>query len=66
MKTENYPKDFLKFLADFKDEAACRQYLFEMRWPNGFVCSKCKMEEKHWLTARNTIHWAVVNYAVVK
>ena len=56
MKTENYPNDFQDFLKVFKDEAACRKYLFEMRWPNGFVCPKCKMETGFWLTARNTIH----------
>ena len=56
MKVEKYPKDFQAFLEMFKDEDACRRYLFEMRWPDGFVCPKCKMSTGHWLTARNTIH----------
>jgi transposase-like protein len=58
MKTENYPNDFQEFLEFFKDEAACRKYLFEMRWPNGFFCPKCNIETKCWLTSRNTIHCA--------
>ena len=32
-KEEKYPKDFQEFLVQFKDEDSCRQYLFEMRWP---------------------------------
>jgi transposase-like protein len=56
MKVEKYPKNFQDFLEMFKDEDACRKYLFEMRWPDGFVCPKCKMATEHWLTARNTIH----------
>jgi len=56
MKTENYPKDFQEFLKIFKDEDACRNYLFEMRWPDGFVCPKCANRTKYWLTERNAIH----------
>ena len=56
MKTENYPKDFQDFLEFFKDESACRRYLFEMRWSNGFVCPECTMSTEYRITARNTIH----------
>jgi len=56
MKEEKYPKDFQEFLAEFKDEESCRRYLFDMRWPDGFVCPKCSISTKCWLTARNTIH----------
>ena len=56
MKKENYPKDFQEFLEVFKDEDACRKYLFEIRWPDGFVCPKCNTMARYWLTARNTIH----------
>lgn len=56
MKEENYPKDFQDFLELFKDEESCRKYLFEIRWPDGFVCPKCKMSAKYWITARNTIN----------
>ena len=26
---------------DFPDEGSCGAYLFERRWPNGFVCPNC-------------------------
>ena len=32
---------FAAFHKMFPDEDACRDYLFQKRWPNGFVCPKC-------------------------
>ena len=55
MKEEQYPKDFVEFLEQFKDEESCRQYLFELKWAEGFCCPKCK-NETYWLTAQNLIH----------
>jgi len=54
-EVEHYPKDFQEFLSQFKDEEDCRNYLFEIRWPNGFVCPKCG-NSKHWLTDQKLIH----------
>ena len=62
MKEERYPKDFQEFLEVFKNEDACRKYLFEMRWPDGFVCPKCNTKGKYWLTARNTIHCSICEH----
>ncbi len=31
----------MEFQERFSTEEACREYLFEKRWPNGFVCPKC-------------------------
>ena len=44
------------------DEEACRQYLFEMRWTNGFICPKCKDSTKYWLTAENLIHCGICGH----
>lgn len=30
-----------KFMERFPDEKACREYLFHVRWPRGFICTKC-------------------------
>ncbi len=30
-----------KFMARFPDEKTCRDYLFNVRWPRGFICTKC-------------------------
>lgn len=36
-----YPRTLPEFEADFATEAACREYLFRLRWPEGFRCPHC-------------------------
>jgi transposase-like protein len=36
-----FPSTLLDFQRMFPDEAACGQYLFELRWPDGFTCPEC-------------------------
>ena len=36
------PISFLDFQKRFATDEACEQHLFKVRWPNGFVCPKCK------------------------
>ena len=38
---EDYPKNLMEFEARFATEAACREYLMQLRWPEGFVCPRC-------------------------
>ncbi len=38
---EDYPKTILDFEDRFDTEAACREYLFQLCWPNGFRCPQC-------------------------
>ena len=38
---EDYPRTLAEFEARFATEAACRAYLAERRWPDGFRCPKC-------------------------
>src|SRR5271169_6827193 len=38
---EDFPRDLLEFEARFSTEEACREYLFRLRWPDGFVCPRC-------------------------
>ncbi len=37
----DYPRDWNQFLDWFADEAACLSYLDQLRWPEGFVCTRC-------------------------
>jgi transposase-like protein len=39
---EDYPKTMLELERRFSDEAACREYLTALRWPEGFVCPRCE------------------------
>jgi ISXO2-like transposase domain/Transposase zinc-ribbon domain len=36
-----FPKSLLEFQGRFATEGACAEYLFERRWPEGFVCPGC-------------------------
>jgi len=38
---EDYPKTLMELEGRFSSEDACRQYLFGLRWPDGFVCPRC-------------------------
>lgn len=39
-----------QFMQKFGTEAQCRQYLFDKRWPNGFVCPRCAGQKYSYLS----------------
>jgi len=41
---EDYPKSLIEFESQFSTDKDCREYLFHLRWPNGFRCPKCGHE----------------------
>lgn len=45
---------FKDFRTRFATEAACRKYMFEVRFPDGFVCPKCGCREYYYLSTRHT------------
>jgi transposase-like protein len=49
--SENFPKNQTEFDHRFHDELACLEYLFQLRWPTGFECSKCGHTE-YWKSGR--------------
>lgn len=38
---EDYPKTLIEFESRFSTEESCRQYLTQLRWPDGFRCPRC-------------------------
>lgn len=38
---DDYPKKLMELENRFNSEEACREYLFQLRWPNGFQCPRC-------------------------
>ena len=44
---EDYPETLSEFEQQFFTEEDCRDYLFRLRWPNGFHCPKCG-QTKSW------------------
>jgi transposase-like protein len=37
----DYPGTWAAFVEWFPDDKACREYLIQLRWPDGFVCPHC-------------------------
>lgn len=50
--TEDYPKNILDLERQFATEEDCRQYLFGLRWPQGFLCPRCGGTEA-WTAGRH-------------
>lgn len=50
----DYPKDLLEFRDQFGSEDACRDYLIQLRWPQGWTCSKCG-SRKFWKMKRGVL-----------
>lgn len=48
---EEYPRTLAVLERQFGTDAACVQYLFRLRWPDGFVCPRCG-ESEGWFTKR--------------
>jgi len=45
---EDYPRTLVEFEARFATDEACRAYLCQLRWPEGFRCPRCGAA-KAWL-----------------
>ncbi len=48
---EDFPKNEVEFDRRFRHEQACLDYLFQLRWPEGFICPDCGHGE-YWKSAR--------------
>lgn len=50
MPRPTFPKNLREFQSQFATEEACRAYLAASRWPDGFVCPRCRNGSAHELT----------------
>lgn len=48
---EDFPSNEVQFDRRFQSEHACLEYLFQLRWPEGFRCSRCD-HDKYWTSSR--------------
>lgn len=58
---EDYPQTLAELEARFSTEEACLDYLFCLRWPNGFLCPRCG-HTKGWRVRNTLIQCAVCSY----
>jgi transposase-like protein len=60
---EDYPQTLLDFESRFATDEACREYLVQLRWPDGFMCPRCG-HRRGWLTNRSLYHCGNCGYQV--
>ena len=63
MDVEDYPRTILEFEQCFSTEEACRGYLFQLRWPEGFCCPRCGHRQA-WATKRRLYRCRQCDYQV--
>ncbi len=50
------PDSLTDFMAMFDTEEACEDYLYALRWPEGFVCPKCESTRKpYWIRSQRKV-----------
>lgn len=64
MPRPDFPRTILEFQERFGDEQACLDYLFECRWPEGFVCPRCSGLVPWLLSTRGLWQCAKCKYQV--
>src|ERR1035438_4369807 len=60
---EDYPRTLAEFEARFSTEEECREYLCQLRWPNGFLCPRCG-KDKAWPQRVTLLRCAHCDYQV--
>jgi transposase-like protein len=60
---EDYPRNLSELENRFSNEEACRDYLFSLRWPDGFRCPRC-VHEDVWPLRRLVYQCAACGYQV--
>ena len=58
---EEYPRTVAELECSFGTEAACREYLHRLRFPEGFRCPRCQGRTA-WTTQRNLLVCAACQY----
>jgi len=49
---EDFPKSEIEFDKRFATERACYDYLFKIKWSDGFVCSECGYQS-YWISSKH-------------
>lgn len=52
MPRPDFPQSILEFQQWFPDEESCIKYLYDSRWPDGFICPICGDTEAYYITTR--------------
>lgn len=59
-----FPKNLREFQRQFATEDACQDYLVACRWPDGFVCPRCRHPRAYRLSVQRRWQCAACRYQV--
>jgi transposase-like protein len=60
---EDYPKTLSEFESRFSSEEACCDYIYQLRWPDGYICPRCG-HIKFWPIGNTLFQCASCNHQV--
>jgi len=52
---KDYPQTYREFVTMFHDDKSCREFLYKLRWNDGFVCPKCEVLSTPWEQAHKRL-----------
>lgn len=58
----DYPNTYREFVRMFPDDAACKAFLAQLRWPEGFICPACKTASTPWSQTRGRLVCPICRY----
>jgi transposase-like protein len=53
MRKEKFPETLIEAVRYFSDEGVCRDFVEQLRWPDGVTCPRCEGTEIGRITSRN-------------
>ncbi|HUY57302.1 MAG TPA: IS1595 family transposase [Candidatus Micrarchaeaceae archaeon] len=53
MNSERFPETLLEAVRYFSDEAVCRDFMSQLRWPDGVVCPRCEAATIGYVASRS-------------
>lgn len=51
----DYPENWDQFIDWFHNDEACLDYIFRIRWPNGFICPRCYLNKTPYKLKNGTL-----------
>lgn len=60
----DFPKTLAEFQVRFSTEDACRWYLMESRWPDGYRCPRCQHAEAYAVVRETLLQCRACRYQV--
>ena len=62
MPRPSFPKTIFEFQQWFSNEESCLKFLIQSRWPDGFICPRCKFNDYYWIPTRKLLQCKQCGY----